>query len=442
MTVSPLQPERLTTLDVARGLAALAVAILHWSHFFLVDGASTTPTERFPFYPYLSLFYEHGHSGVDFFFILSGVIFFTKYRTSIADRATTPWWFFVCRFSRLYPLHFATLMFVALLQVALLKTLGHYYAIYPIVDGPHFLANLLFVQHWGFMPLLQDFSFNAPAWSLSIECLLYIVFFIMARYMPVWTMAPIIAFGAILMIINLNFSVGRGLFCFFSGGTLVLLYPHLTNPFRAVQLHSVTVLLLAMVFFGWYFKSSGELFYIRQIFLISLVGSLLLLDHTLTPVLSRLSWLGDISYSLYMIHFPLQLLVILGMVLATGTFSPDPFLSPWVFLTFYGSLIVLSIGSYRLFEKPIQRAIRNFGTTRRRAATGFETERHQTARQRGGKRRQSSSHHCPENQESPERESPLPEIHQNAVRIVRTPRPKKRCIPPSGSHKSVASPER
>ena len=70
----------------------------------------------------------------------------------------------------------------------------------------------------------------------------------------------------------------------------------------------------------------------------------------------RLAHLGDISYSSYLLHFPLQL-GCMAVVLYLGV--PDTiFRSPLTLLGFFAVLLVLSFCSYRYFERPVQRALR------------------------------------------------------------------------------------
>lgn len=91
---------RLTCLDGLRGLACCCVAFFwHYQHF--------TPN-HFPF-SYLAYWpYHYGWIAVEFFFLLSGFIFFYKYSNLISNNAISFKKFFILRFSRLYPLHFVT----------------------------------------------------------------------------------------------------------------------------------------------------------------------------------------------------------------------------------------------------------------------------------------------------------------------------------------------
>ena len=60
---------------------------------------------------------------------------------------------------------------------------------------------------------------------------------------------------------------------------------------------------------------------------------------------------GDITYSTYLLHFPLQLLIV--YVASTFDFS-IPYQSPFVLVLFLTTLLTLSIPTYYLFERSAQ----------------------------------------------------------------------------------------
>jgi len=72
----------------------------------------------------------------------------------------------------------------------------------------------------------------------------------------------------------------------------------------------------------------------------------------------RLSPLGDISYSTYLIHIPLQMALAL-MALALGIRS-HVFMSPFAMMAFFGVLIALGTLSFRCFERPMQKYMRSW----------------------------------------------------------------------------------
>ncbi len=95
------------------------------------------------------------------------------------------------------------------------------------------------------------------------------------------------------------------------------------------------------------------------------IASLALQEQVLGRRWRRLSFLGDISYSTYLLHFPLQLLCVLA-ALHFG-WKPALFMHPLAMLGFFAALIGLGALSYAGFERPLQRILR--GGVKRRAIT-------------------------------------------------------------------------
>src|SRR2546422_6794044 len=208
-------PRHLHLLDVLRGLAALSVVLWHWQHFFLPynkEGVRFVG-ERQPFFDQFSFIYVHGADAVNLFFCLSGFVFFWLYEKKVADGTTSFVDFSVLRFSRLYPLHVAMLLLVALGQ-AVHVALAHTSFVY-LNDPYHFFLNAAFAQAWGFQ---ENLSFNGPAWSVSIEVLLYGIFFAMCRRRMTSTlMLFALSFGGGGLASEFNVALSNGLACFFVG---------------------------------------------------------------------------------------------------------------------------------------------------------------------------------------------------------------------------------
>ena len=64
---------------------------------------------------------------------------------------------------------------MALIQLINKNYIGEY-QIYFINDLKHFFLNIFFISGWGFE---DSFSFNGPIWSVSLELIVYFVFFIL-----------------------------------------------------------------------------------------------------------------------------------------------------------------------------------------------------------------------------------------------------------------------
>src|SRR3984885_14098862 len=224
-------PERFYSLDVLRGVAALSVVFWHWQHFFFSGTAlGAYDLARLPLHRVLHLLYTQGWEAVDLFFSLSGFIFFWLYSKQVAQRRISAQRFALLRFSRLYPLHFATLLLVAVGQYWMLRERGYYF-VYPNNDIRYFVLNLLFASSWGFE---GDFSFNGPSWSVSVEVLLYALFFAYCRFLPIRTVIlALFSLIGFFVIESYLLEVGRGICSFFAGGCAFLAYRAIIGSRRA-----------------------------------------------------------------------------------------------------------------------------------------------------------------------------------------------------------------
>jgi peptidoglycan/LPS O-acetylase OafA/YrhL len=351
--------ERLYLLDVVRGCGALSVVVWHYQHFFYIEPSKLAPGfERAsqPFYPLFWLLYEHGGRAVQMFFVLSGFVFFYGYRESIRARAVGARRFFVLRFSRLYPLHIATLLLVAAGQLVS-RAIDGQFIVYPCNTAQNFALNVFFVMHW--LPADQIcWSFNAPSWSVSVEVFLYAVFFIIALHLPrswrgqVGVTAAMVTAGAIIYQFRGFHLIGEPLFCFFSGGLACLIWDGL----RSQPVRLIIGALGAIAGAGLYFFSRGVSEIVLGVVLYPAVALLLATIQDLHPKAGyRGRWVGDISYSTYLTHFPIQL----GLLLLnkSGVTHLD-FGTPQVWFAFFGILLTLSMMTYRYFEMPLQSSLR------------------------------------------------------------------------------------
>lgn len=375
-------PARFHSLDALRGIAALAVVVWHWRHFFY-DGLAMphVAQEAWPFWTWLRPFYLGGGRAVELFFCLSGFIFYHLYAEKVAQRAISAREFLWLRLSRLYPLHFVTLLLTALGQWLALAAFGAHF-VYAENDAPHFLLHLFFVSSWGFE---RGLSFNGPAWSISVEMLLYGCFFLLCRagVRRGWPLLALVAAGYALLWTG-PLHVGRGVMSFFIGGIvcaifhrcwradfprwaavlalasaallwlgLLVDFPRLLLGDLARDLHSIgSTPSRAASFF---LLQCGQYFHEWLLFPLTILA-LALLEAAHGRLLHRVAFLGDLSYATYLLHFPLQL----AAVLACECLGLERtlFLSPLVFVAFFAALLLLAWGSYTCLERPAQAWLR------------------------------------------------------------------------------------
>jgi peptidoglycan/LPS O-acetylase OafA/YrhL len=76
------------------------------------------------------------------------------------------------------PAHLATLIVVVAGQTAMLR-IDQAFFVYRDNDAYHLLLNLLMASSIG---LERDYSFNGPAWSISVEVVMYAAFFALCRF--------------------------------------------------------------------------------------------------------------------------------------------------------------------------------------------------------------------------------------------------------------------
>jgi len=359
--------ERFYSLDVLRGVAALSVVFWHWQHFFPTGAQRSVPLERMPLLDVFFPLYAKGWLAVELFFTLSGFIFFWLYCRPIAARAVSGADFFILRFSRLYPLHFATLAVVAAAQLAYHAAAGAYF-IYSRNDAYHLLLNLLFVPSWGFE---QGWSFNAPVWSVSVEVFLYALFFIVCRLWSIRFIGLLAMAGlGFLLVKHIYDPIGRGIGGFYLGGCAYLAFEWLVARGwvrgAAIALGSISAALwIGSVLVLHDFLYGGNAALLAPLQRIDGYWPTVLLTFPLT-ILSlalaeqwrgtlgkRAAIIGDISYSSYMLHFPLQLIFAL-----VALRWPMDFGSPSMLVIFLVVLIALSIASHRYLEVPLQRWLR------------------------------------------------------------------------------------
>ena len=363
-------PERLYTLDVSRGIAALAVVFWHWEHFSYngtVKPADYSASEQ-PLYFLFKPFYERGFSGVQYFFILSGFVFFWLYRDSIREGLTTFRKFAVQRFSRLFPLHFVTLVLVALLQGWYGIREGVAF-VYGNNDAYHFLLQSSFASSWG---LENGLSYNGPSWSISVEILLYLVFFIVAL-LGGGGLFFCLAVTAVASGLFLYFDHGvfTGAAMFFLGGAVyhatLWITEHGRRFIRPIGFLTIVLWIGVIVHFygvdllSWSaaigiperIVAIGFQFYL--LFPLT-ICSLALLGIAKVNVTRKISWIGDITYSSYLIHFPLQLLF--AIAVSYGILGREFYLNPISIISFFVVLVPLSYWIYRSFEMPLQNTLR------------------------------------------------------------------------------------
>jgi peptidoglycan/LPS O-acetylase OafA/YrhL len=372
--------KRLYSLDVLRGVAALAIIFWHWQHFFGLHGTWEAGWSRGqePGYALFKPLFEEGWVAVDIFFAVSGFVFFWLYLEPVRKREIGAAKFALQRFSRLYPLYFVTLLAAAALQFTFHQATGNWF-IFDANDWPHFVKSVFLVQQW--LPPDEAQSFDGPVWAVSIEVLLYIIFFAFVRIglRGLFAAAALALVGAVYFF--QDGQIGRGVMGFFWGGATYYAVNAIASGPRAKIAARVIaaaalaawVIAIADVYLGFhnilismlpFAAARFTIGYEYPIFLMAFIlvvvpltlAALALHEELFGGAWARFTFLGDISYSTYLIHFLMQLSLAL-LALHFGWTSAD-FMHGWAMILFYAVLIGLGWASYAFLERPAQAFLR------------------------------------------------------------------------------------
>ncbi|MCA8260800.1 acyltransferase [Burkholderia multivorans] len=349
--------ERLHELDSLRGLAAVGVIAWHYTNHFHAS----------PFPSLMAPFYGHGLLLVDFFFVLSGFVLARTYWNGIRSRDLAA--NLRDRLARLYPLHFTMLCVVALLQ----WTLVHYFDSAPFVytfnDKWDFVLNLLLLNRTG---LERGFSFNAPSWSISAEFVVNVAFLacisgrrkVSSILLAVGFCVALVAIWRNNLISNATFSgidndIFRAAFGFAIGVAVFKINKFIDNTHAPKLAYDAMTIMCIACFL--YYCESANYSNIVDVTFTAACFPLLIISATRGEITSRvlkstpLVFLGTISYSIYLVHFPLQL----GVHLAGVAIGYE---APYASRAFFAALIVATLAlswlTYRFIEVPGKSAIR------------------------------------------------------------------------------------
>jgi len=302
-------PGPLPSLTPLRGIAALWVVLFHYCWHFPAVHADR----------YTGAVYK-GYLAVDLFFMLSGFVISHVYHRVFARQVTGQHYqdFLKARVARIYPLHLTVLLvFVAtaVAERAAVYAYGGSFGPIPLVGERSlggFFANLLMLQGvWA-----RELSWNDPSWSISLEFLAYLLFPLLFGWL--WRARPaakagiagvlLVALGSLAYRTGDDFNQWNGM-----GATMrclpeFLIGALLYSAYRGRVLGSVlatdTALLTAILLLCGMLHFAAPDFGIIPLFALLLLTAVAN-EGRLGPLLNSapLLWLGNISYSLYLIHW-------------------------------------------------------------------------------------------------------------------------------------------
>lgn len=356
----PLQP-KLPSLTGSRFWAALLVFLFH----------SSLPSDLAPFsdpsiqHVFTVVVGKAGWLGVSYFFILSGFIMVWSARDN-----DTIGGFYLRRFAKIYPTHFLTWIIAFIIGAM------------SVYKYKSWASNLLLFNTW-----IDDVHYffvgNRPSWSLCIEAMFYLSFPFLFKIMKAIpkkfdllgltavTLASLLVQIYIYIWVEPNRMMGvfpisqqqfwvsyifppSRIFEFFAGMFAARL---LMNGMALVLTKTASLGLLAVAYIGamylpYQFSMSVVFIIPVCLLIVSMAGDDLKKRNTFLNTKMSM-WLGEISYSFYMVHF-LVLFFFLN-VTAGRKFS----LPEGVALISVALVLSISCASflYKYFEVPIMKLI-------------------------------------------------------------------------------------
>lgn len=310
----------LPSIDLLRGIAAISVALFH----FVIISRLVFP----------SLFkdvFRFGHLGVQVFFVVSGfVIPYSMYKGNYTLKKIKT--FFKKRLIRLEPPYIASIFLIFILNyIFYISPYWHE----EIIDVTW--SQLLF--HLGYLnSVFQEGWINQVYWSLGIEFQYYIlmafIFYFINHKPLVWS-------------ITFVFLLSLSIFI----------------PLESYVFNHLPFFILGILIFRFLTKKDSIYFFLFFIFITLLVISYkyeFAVEYIIAATFPFLfffvfkkssklgGFLGDISYSLYLIHIPIgQRIIRVGADFTNSVYSETLLIILTLGLTMFCSYIF-----YLIFEKP------------------------------------------------------------------------------------------
>jgi len=311
---------RLEGIDILRGTAVSTVILYH---FYVLLNLSSLNS-----FTYIHSF---GEFGVSLFFIISGYLIYRSIEHNITQRGIVNGIksYTIHRLFRILPAYYFNLIFVIFLAYFILHAINGWSFGFIIKQ---ILAHLTFSSY--FLYQTSGFEINGAYWTLSIEMLWYIIapfFFLFFKTNKTLILLSILSLlylvsidlGLIDWLFHLDnkasnylnklyffsFQLPGQLIYFISG---ILIYKirkeslEISNNMR----YALGILIILCFFYFSHQSYFYTSFLVRNFFILSTVSSIFILFYQYhTKKLTLLSWIGKISYSLYLWHMPLLFLI-------------------------------------------------------------------------------------------------------------------------------------
>ena len=359
-TLNPSKPQFREATNLLRGICAFSILVWHYQHFFYAGTNAIDFEEKAqPFFQYLDIFYRFGNLAVPIFWCISGLVIT---HTHINNSEISARNFLTARVARLYPIHLLTLIVVVILQI-----ISNYkyneFQIYSENDLYHFVLNLFFIQSWGFG---RGYSFNYPTWSVSVEIIVYVIFFLILKKIQKFRIFSALVVWVVCMIINSRsdrvFSKLFFLECleYFAAGMIIyFVVEKINKQGMGVQKLIINLVIFMSILSARFldvlvFDTGAKAWSLAMIYFVFIAAQI---DGTIfARQFKKIKLFGDLSYSVFLWHIPIQISI--KMIFPSSKVS-DSYETSNLFFAFY-LIVTYLVGyfSFKFIEQPAQRYLR------------------------------------------------------------------------------------
>ncbi|MBB1402145.1 acyltransferase [Pseudoalteromonas sp. SG45-1] len=280
---------RQLSLDGLRGIAALSVVIYHY--FYRIDEIYNTGSNEMDWTYF-------GHFGVHLFFMISGFVIFMS-----ISKETKPVSFIVSRFSRLYPTYFFAVI-ITFTVVYIFGLQGREVGVFNA------LLNLLMFQEF-----LGISHVDGVYWTLTVEITFYFWCFVLILFkkidLLIFTLFSFLflSFTVELLPENIYKIIGK---LFFINYVSFFLLGVMTYKLKKEYLKYRNVFQILLIFTVLFINNENEDFiaygFIYIFFLLGVYDVLKFLKFKV------FIFMGEISYSLYLVHQNIGYVIITKMM--------------------------------------------------------------------------------------------------------------------------------
>ncbi len=349
--------QKLYLIRILTWFSAFVIVLFHYALWFEIEFYNKNKL-----LDYLVKRKEYGANFVYLYWAITGYILISSYYTN--NKIIFKNYFFNI-FSKYYPLHILTLFIVLLIQFINIIFYGETKFGYSN-DFYHFFLHIFLASDWGFQ---NNQSYNAPIWFMSILIPIFFYFFltfkILMRFKIYFSIFNMILFYYGFTIIfgyqNLaKFFNIQACFFYFYLGVTIYLFCNLINKykktFQILSLFGILISIISLNFSKNFLSNYLEFVPGTVLLFTSLIFLCQNFYFKKNQLSQKVNTFMNTSYSIYLWHFPLQLLFLL--ISESFYLNSDFFKNIFLFLLFIITLFLISLFSLKKFEKPFEKLIK------------------------------------------------------------------------------------